>query len=150
MPSQSLNFDVAGTPIPQGSMVSNGRGRGLRYSNDKKLKEWRYLLIEEMRRIKPEDWNADGVITVSAVFRFNRPKSHFGTGRNSAQLKGSAPEFHTVKPDLDKLERSISDSAEQSGLCKGDQQIVSWNACKRWVIGNEPPGVLLTITSVTP
>lgn len=150
MPSQSLNFDVAGTPIPQGSMVSNGRGRGLRYTNDKELKNWRHLLIEEMRRLKPDDWNTEGVLTVSAVFRFKRPKSHFGTGRNSAQLKATAPEFHTVKPDTDKLARSVGDSVEASGLCKGDQQIVSWNTCKRWVIGDESPGVLLTITTVTP
>ena len=151
MPSQSMTFDVIGIPVPQGSMVSNGHGRGLRYSNDKPLKMWRNQLISEMVDNRPEDWDPNGALTVSAVFRFVRPKSHFGTGRNAGVLKPSAPEFHMVKPDGDKLLRSVFDSVAQAGLAgRGDQSIVSANTTKRWVIGDEPPGVLLTINSVSP
>ena len=38
-------------------------------------------------------------------FRFVRPKSHYGTGRNAKKLKPSAPPHHTQKPDATKLLR---------------------------------------------
>jgi crossover junction endodeoxyribonuclease RusA len=82
------------------------------------------------------------------VFRFTRPKGHYGTGKNANRLKVSAPDFHLVKPDADKLQRAIGDSIEQSGLVRGDQQIVNWSVSKRWCVGTEVPGVLLTIISL--
>ena len=60
-------------------MVSNGYKRGLRYTNDKVLKLWRNQLISELANAKPDDWDKQGAVSVSAVFRFERPKYHFGT-----------------------------------------------------------------------
>ena len=147
MPSQSMTFDVIGTPVPQGSVVPNRYGRGVRYCNDKTLKPWRAQIINEMVNHRPDDWDQSGAMAISAVFRFNRPKSHFGTGRNSEILKDKAPEFHVVKCDLDKCIRAVGDSLTESGLCNDDGQVVSWTAAKRYVIGDEPPGVTLTILS---
>lgn len=139
---------VEGVPVPQGSMISNGAGRGMRHSNAAKLRPWRYNIISMLNRHCPKDWNPSAPLTVCAVFRFTRPQGHYGTGRNANRLKASAPDFHVTKPDLDKLQRSIGDAIEQSGLARGDQQITNWSVAKRWCLADEVPGVLLTLASL--
>ena len=143
----AFTVDVIGVPVPQGSMVSNGFKKGLRYSNDLQLKSWRNQLISELAKAKPDGWDKSGAISVSAVFRFLRPQGHYGTGRNAGILKASAPEFHIVKPDLDKVTRSLGDSIQMAGLCP-DQAIVSWNVAKRYCADNESPGVLVTLINL--
>ena len=139
---------VEGIPVPQGSLVSNGFGRGLRHSNDKSLKPWRYNVITALNTAKPQNWDPSLPISLTATFRFARPQSHFGTGKNRGCLKPSAPAWHTVKPDGDKLLRALCDGIEQSGLARGDQQICQINAEKRWCVGDETPGVLLTLIAL--
>jgi len=52
----------------------------------------------------------DGPIFLELTFYMRRPKSHYGTGKNSEILKDSAPEWHTSKPDGDNLEKFVTDS----------------------------------------
>ena len=144
----ALTVFVEGVPVSQGSMISNGAGRGMRHSNQAQLRPWRYQIISMLNRHCPKDWDPAAPLTVCAVFRFTRPKGHYGTGKNANRLKVSAPDFHLVKPDLDKLIRAIGDSIEQSGLARGDQQITNWSVSKRWCVGTEVPGVLLTLISL--
>jgi len=144
----ALTVFVEGVPISQGSMVSNGAGRGMRHSNHAKLRPWRAQIISMLNRHRPEDWDPSAPISLTATFRLLRPQGHYGSGKNSNRLKPSAPEFHTVKSDLDKQLRSVLDSIEQSGLVRGDQQICSINATKRWCVEPEVPGVLLTLISL--
>ena len=144
----TLTVFVEGFPVTQGSMISNGAGRGMRHSNQAKLRPWRYNIISMLNRHCPADWDPSAPLTVCAVFRFSRPQGHFGTGKNANKLKASAPDWHITKPDLDKLQRSIGDAIEQSGLARGDQQITSWSVTKRWCVDREVPGVLLTLISL--
>ena len=144
----ALTVDIHGIPVAQGSMVSNGPGRGLRHSNDKELKPWRYLVSQTIAQARPKDWDPSKPLSVTATFRFPRPQSHFGTGRNANTLKPNAPDAHFVKPDLDKAQRSIGDAIEAAGLVRGDQQITSWNVQKRYCSPVETPGVLLTLISL--
>lgn len=140
----AFTINVEGLPIPQGSMVSNGFGRGLRHSNHAKLKPWRNRIADTIARHQPPDWDPAEPLSVIATFRFPRPKHHRGTGRNADVIKDSAPSYHLVTPDLDKLTRALGDAITQSGLIHGDQQICRWNTDKRWCIGDEAPGVLVT------
>lgn len=144
----AFTIDVEGLPVPQGSLVSNGFGKGLRHSNQAQLKPWRYQVVEMINRHRPADWDPAMPLSVIATFRFQRPAGHYGTGSNKGKLKASAPQYHLVKPDLDKLQRAIGDAIEASGLVRGDQCICRWNVDKRYVIGDEPPGVLLTFISL--
>jgi crossover junction endodeoxyribonuclease RusA len=144
----ALTVNIDGLPVPQGSLVSNGAGRGLRHANHVKLKPWRYQVVSAILGAKPNDWDPSLPVSVTATFRFPRPQSHYGTGRNADTLKTSAPIHHIVKPDLDKACRAIGDGIEESGLVRGDQQITSWNIAKRYAIGDEAPGVLLTLISL--
>jgi len=144
----AFTIDVEGIPIAQGSLISNGIGRGLRHSNDTKLKPWRYAVVNAINANKPTDWDPSLPLSVTATFRFSRPAAHYGTGRNASILKPSAPTHYTVKPDLDKAIRAIGDSIEASGLLRGDQQIVAWNIAKRYCLPDETPGVLLTLIAL--
>jgi Holliday junction resolvase RusA-like endonuclease len=144
----ALTVNIEGLPVPQGSLVSNGHGRGLRHSNEIKLKPWRYTVVQAINSNRPKDWDPSLPLSITATFRFERPQSHFGTGKNRGNLKPSAPIHHHVKPDLDKLTRAIGDAIEASGLVRGDQQIASWNIAKRYVVNDETPGVLLTLIAL--
>ena len=141
----AFTVNIKGLPVPQGSMVSNGCNRGMRHANHARLRPWRMHVMSELLQARAKDWDPSSPISVTATFRFPRPQGHFGTGQNSNQLKPSAPTHHIVKPDIDKCQRAIGDAIEQSGLARGDQQIISWNTAKRYCCGDEPPGVLLTL-----
>ena len=150
--NNTIEIEVVGQPIPQGSLTSAGRrGRtfgggynygGLRYTNDALLKEWRSRVIVALADAAPDDWNQNAPLYVSAHFRFVRPKSHFGV----KGLRPSAPQHKATKPDLDKLTRGIGDSIEQSGIARNDSQIVRWTVSKMWTDDQQPPGVRLIVT----
>tara|TARA_B100000287_G_scaffold144271_1_gene136167 strand:+ start:3910 stop:4344 length:435 start_codon:yes stop_codon:yes gene_type:complete len=140
--TKPINVNIVGAPIAQGSLVGNPRFGGLRYSNDKILKEWRGKVIDALATAMPPDWNIDAAMKVSAQFRFVRPKAHIG----AKGVKPSAPRHKTTKPDLDKTVRAIGDCIEQSGVSRNDSQVVMWQVCKRWSEDQEPPGVAITIT----
>jgi Holliday junction resolvase RusA-like endonuclease len=143
----AFTIDVIGIPASQGSLVSNGHGRGLRYPNEVTLKAWRHMIIVQVQAAKPKGWQPTAPISITATFRFPRPANHYGTGRNRGQLTPSAPDWKTTKPDLDKTLRAVGDSLEQAGLILGDQQIVGINAAKRFTTNDEAPGLLLTVIS---
>ena len=112
-----------GIPIPQGSktaMVVNGRA--VMFEANKKHKSYRAGL---------EEWFADASPTlnpvrVELVFYFVRPKT----------VKREHPR---VKPDIDKLCRTVLDAAT-GHLFKDDSQVVVLNARKEYA---DQPGVLV-------
>lgn len=144
----AFTIDVTGIPVAQGSLVPNGNRRGLRYPNEVSLKSWRHMIITLINEAKPTNWDPSAPVSITATFRFPRPDSHYGTGRNRGCLKPSAPNWKTTKPDTDKCLRAVGDSLEQAGLIRGDQQIVSINAAKRYTVTDEAPGLLLTVISL--
>jgi Holliday junction resolvase RusA-like endonuclease len=138
-----IHIRVYGLPAPQGSKTSYGGGR----------------MVESCKKVMP--WRADvriasmavysgplleGPVALSMVFLFARPKSHMGVNG----LLPSAPEHLTSQKagDIDKLCRSTCDglSASAGGaLLRDDKQIVSLSAQKRYCVGDERPGALLTV-----
>lgn len=145
MSSNSITFDVIGTPVAQGSMKALGRSHAgrtiLTHSNGSELMPWRQTVAAAAHQSRPDDWLMDAPISLSITFRFPRPAGHY---RRDGTLKPSAPSQMTKKPDLDKLTRSIGD-ALASILYRGDQQITSIVAAKRYIVGNESPGALITV-----
>lgn len=136
----TLCFYVEGIPVPQGSK-SVSRSGHLFDSNAKKLKPWRRQIADVIRATEPRMQITDPV-SLSVIFKFPRPASHF----NKSGLKLSSPKYMQVKPDLDKLIRAVGDGvATDAGLLKDDSLIVSINAEKRYCIGSELPGALITI-----
>ncbi len=70
-------------------------------------------------------------LNVSMTFYAARPKSHYGTGRNAAKLKDSAPPFPAGRPDALKLARGTED-ALTGVVWRDDAQVVDLDVHKRY------------------
>ena len=64
-----------------------------------------------------------GPIKIVIWFGMPRPKGHYGTGRNSGVLKGSAPLYPLVKPDEDNLKKFVYDLFN-GRIWEDDRQVV--------------------------
>lgn len=108
---------------------------------------------------KSKDWKGDvkhaakaamhdapplkGPVSLVVEFRMQRPKSHYGTGRNASLLKPGAAEWHTSKPDATKLLRCIEDA--MTGIVwDDDAQVVRQEVIKRY---DEKPGAMVVVRS---
>jgi Holliday junction resolvase RusA-like endonuclease len=89
-----------------------------------------------------------GPLSVNVTFYLRRPDGHYGTGRNAGQLKTSAPAYPTSKPDATKLWRSTED-AMTGVVFRDDSQIVQQSVGKRYCDGDQKPGALIEIASMT-
>ena len=86
-------------------------------------------------------------VILKLIFFRRRPKGHYGTGRNAGLLKDSSPEYPTSKPDLDKLNRAISDAL--TGIVfKDDSQVVKLESSKFYCGPEDKMGVFITIDSL--
>lgn len=122
---------VPGTPVEQGSKTSGLRKDGspyMRDSNSKKLDPWRKQVAEIAKAARGE--TITGPVEVNMIFAKERPKAHYGTGRNANVLKASAPRYPLTKPDIDKLQRSILDALTIAGCFTDDSYVVSTTATK--------------------
>lgn len=139
-----LIFTVFGKPAQMGSKTAfvvkakaTGKHRAvLTDSNSEKRKQWANAVstaaAQEMRGLPL----MRGPVSLRVEFCFARPQSHFGTGRNAAALKDSAPERHAQSPDLDKLVRCLCDAL--TGIVfVDDRQIDTLTATRRWTSGPE-------------
>lgn len=108
----AISFEVCGVPAPQGSkraFTRNGKA-WLDDVNSDKLKPWRSLVnngaVDAMKGMPL----MTGPLGARIEFRFQRPKGHFGTGKNANRLKDNSPTFKESKPDCDKLLRAVFDA----------------------------------------
>ena len=92
---------------------------------------------EEIRRLIKIKIGKDFVLSNEALLigvdsYFTRPKSHYGTGKNSGTLKPSAPAYHIITPDHDNLVKFYGDA--MTGIVyHDDKQIVGSVECgKVW------------------
>jgi Holliday junction resolvase RusA-like endonuclease len=145
----AISFTAIGKPQPAGSKSGapirrkNGSiGVAMRDSNPK-AKPWQAIVANAAR----EAYSGDllrGPLYVKMTFYLPRPKGHFGTGRNAAKVKESAPQHPAKKPDVLKLARGTEDAL--SGVVFADDaQIVSEHLHKAW---GEPARVEVEIMEV--
>lgn len=122
---------IPGTPRSQGNPQQVTKSF---HRYPKPTIEHRNEVIRHLREV----WDAeplDCAVKLSASFYFQRPKSHYGTGRNAKILKDSAPEHHTQAPDVDKLVRLISDALTIARVIEDDKFIVDERGRKFWTQG---------------
>lgn len=139
------DFFVAGDPVAQPRlrprMDSSGR---LGVHMPDTARAWR----ERVAIAGHEAWGKaprTDALEVDLHFFFARPKSHFGA---RGALKGSAPAYHTVKPDRDNAEKAVADSLNGI-LWHDDAQIVAGVVTKNYVDEAVPePGCLITVRSM--
>lgn len=127
----SIRFAVMGAePAPQGSKRSVGHNRFVEAS--KKLMPYREAIISQIIRDNYHTTALNVPVAVRATFFFQRPRSHYRTGKNSHLLKDGYSMYKTSTPDLDKLQRALGDALAQSGLLADDNLIVQWDTRKMW------------------
>lgn len=122
---------VHGTPIPQGSKTKTNWG-GMRDANDKTLRPWRKKLREHAEDAMRYTDTLTGPVAVRITFTFDRPQSHYRTGRNAHLLKDAAPLFPSAKGggDVDKLQRACFDSLTDAKVWTDDALVVDVRARK--------------------
>jgi len=142
----TVEFFVPGLPATAGSKKGFGfKGKDGRIHvamapDNPRQKPWMSdvkLKAEEAFKIAP----VRGPVRMELIFYFTRPKSHYGTGKNSDKLKPSSPEFHVVKPDVSKLTRAVED-AMKGVVYIDDSQIYRESHEKKY---GQRPGVLIRI-----
>ena len=109
---------ILGRPQQRGSKVAmrtnkidrRGRRRIILRDSNKLSTDWMKYAAEMARHAWGDRELISEPVMLSAQFYFNRPMSHFGTGRNAAKLKPSAPRVHGQSPDLAKLLRCLEDA----------------------------------------
>ena len=144
----SIEFFVAGTPIPKGSAKAfvnkfTGRAQVMQDNRDKQ-KPWASIISYTAQQIIKE--KIDGPVRISLIFIMPRLKSHYGSGKNSTVMKPSAPLWHVAKPDLDKLVRCVKDAL--TGIAWHDDSQVAEIALGRKQYGDHP-GVKIQIESMS-
>lgn len=133
-----IEFWVPGIPQPGGSkdgFYNPKLGRVMIVDSNKKVKPWRACVSAAAQEAMGNMPPLMGPLIVRFDFVYNRPKGHFGSGKNAGVLKRNAPAFHVVKPDTTKLVRAAEDALK--GITwKDDSQITTQGASKRY--GNQP------------
>jgi Holliday junction resolvase RusA-like endonuclease len=116
----TVSFTVAGIPAPQGSKTRTKWG--MREDNPN-TKPWRGAVAADATDAMAGRPPLEGALELVVLFYFPRPKGHFRTGRHAGELKPTAPDYCTTKPDADKLLRAIGD-AVTGIVCRDDAQFV--------------------------
>jgi Holliday junction resolvase RusA-like endonuclease len=127
--TQLLHWFVEGTPVPQGSKTATViNGRAVMFEANKKHKAWRDHVRATVGKLETPSTQP---VRVELQFWFERPKT-------------VKREHMSVKPDLDKLSRSVLD-AITGGILKDDSQVVILNARKEY---GDKPGVLIRVMEI--
>jgi Holliday junction resolvase RusA-like endonuclease len=151
-PRLRLSFEVAGTPVPQGSKrawynetahkVMMTEDAGVRHST------WRSEVTGQARQAMANLGRFGDPfrepISCSLTFQFHRPLGHYGTGKNAETVKPSAPPSPVKPPDLDKLTRAIWDSLT-SVVWVDDAQVIAATIRKQYVERWQAEGVVILV-----
>lgn len=150
-----IRFFVVGTPTPQGSkkpVPVKTKGGGTRTvlieDNDARKKTWRGDVEEAVTRWKEEVLTRldrplylplDGALVLDVVFYFDRP----------ASISAKKRPYPNVKPDVDKVSRSIMDCLKINGLITDDARVVDLFARKRYRSDGGRTGADVFVTTMS-
>ena len=119
-----IEFQVHGKPKPGGSKKAFYIKKLNRtvVTEACKNQDWKNAVAAAGIQAMQDHKIFDEPLDVQFLFRFDRPKSHFGTGKNAKKLKPSAPEYPAVRPDTTKLIRSTEDAL--TGIVWKDDSLI--------------------------
>ena len=132
-----IRFEVFGNPLPMPRhrfrVCKNASGGNFaRPYTTKEIMEWKALVYATALTHRPPS-PMTGAVCVKLTFYIPRPKSHFGTGKNSETIKDRYRyAHHTSKPDIDNLAKPIYDALTRAGMWEDDRQIVVGMIFKGW------------------
>ncbi|MDN4173951.1 RusA family crossover junction endodeoxyribonuclease [Nocardioides sp. SOB77] len=133
-----IGIRVYGTPITQGSKTANRFGGGVRDDNAKTLKPWRNHVEAVAKDTCRYHETITGPVRIWVRFTFDRPREHYGTGRNSEVIKERFLHAQpTYKKDIDKLQRAVFDALTAAAVWADDGLVVDVRARKFYAHGHE-------------
>lgn len=137
----TLEFTVFGISQPQGSaraFLPKGAKHPVVTSANPNLKDWRTQMSLEASAALAKTGGRQilGAVRVRARFVLPRPKS---TPKRVV--------YHTVKPDLDKLQRAVGD-ALAGVVIEDDKKIVQWKTEKVYAAAGEAPHAIIAVDSL--
>lgn len=89
----------------------------------------------------------EGLVRVTLDFWMPRPRSHF-RGKTQ-ELRGDAPQWHGIKPDVDNLAKAALDAITALRIWRDDALVVSLQTTKRYTF-DTPPGCYIGIYGTEP
>lgn len=143
-----ISFTVHGVAQPAGSkkgFVNRSTGRVIITDDAKKSRPWKAQVSDAAAQamLEPDTDSRvlvsrpllDGPLLLELTVWINRPKGHYGSGKNALTVRAAAPWAPTVKPDLLKLARGIEDAL--TGIVyRDDAQIVTETLQKAYTTGS--------------
>lgn len=167
-----ISFSVRGVAAPQGSKTAFRVKNSTKINqteSSKRVGPWRdrvhFAAENAVERWAREHDSADnietaaeiermyhGPVTVSLGLVFERPASHYGTGRNADVLKASAPRYpmtkhHTAGGDIDKLVRAVLDAMTKV-VYADDAQVVALLSV--WKLYGPQAGLWVQVREASP
>ncbi len=147
VPAGAIRFEVVGVePVSQGEVRFYGQGRVAhgRPAHAAALAAWRGAIELAAGRAMAVAGLPpfEGPVAVEATFWVQRPLAHYAGRRRSHELRRDAMALMpVVKPDVDKLSRSLLDGlggGAGSACFSDDSQVVELHAAKRYAPPGEP------------
>ena len=134
-----IKFTVYGEPATAGSKSAftfkdkrTGKIRASMAPASKKTRPW----MQQVAGTAKAEYDGPllrGAISYKMVFYFQRPKSHYRTGKYSDLLKPFCPAWNTKKPDALKLARAVEDAL--TGIVwKDDSQCCNCQQIKHYTM----------------
>jgi len=122
---QKISFVIPSTPQAQQRHRHTTRGKfTMVYDPSAKAKK---TILQQVRKFAPNP-PLNCPLRMDITCYFERPKSHYRTGKFSSELRPNIPLYHTVKPDRDNIEKIIQDALngvfyrDDSLICSGTTQ----------------------------
>jgi Holliday junction resolvase RusA-like endonuclease len=114
------------------------RPRAGRYGvyHDPSADRWKELVM--LGYLGSRNLLAEGPVEVRLEFVFERSKK-------TSKTLGYVETFHTKKPDIDNLEKSVLDALTKAGAWKDDSCVASIHSVKRYARFGEKPGVHIAL-----
>jgi len=131
-----VKFTVMGTPVAKGRPKFARMGNFVKTYTPKKTVSFENLVkLSFMQEVGTSFIPLDCAIVMHVQAFFQRPKSHYGSGKNAEVLKKSAPENMVNKVDADNIFKACADALNGVAFVD-DKQIVVLTASKHY--GNRP------------
>ena len=130
----SILFFAEGHPKGQPRPRAFSRGGHASVYNPDTADAWKASVSKAWKETVPKEDKHPftGPVFVAMEFVMKRPKSHFGSGKRSGDLKLTAPRVHVYKPDIDNLAKPVLDVLTNVGAWKDDAQVTTIKVTRRW------------------
>jgi Holliday junction resolvase RusA-like endonuclease len=124
-----IRLTIPGKPTPL-SRAGHGQfgGKFLTAPTSKQIG----AVVDAWQRAGEPRFDDELPLLLECDFYFERPSSHFGSGRNVGVLKPSAKSEPTSRPDTSNLVKLVEDALNENAF-KDDSRIVRLVAAKRYV-----------------